>query len=235
MKYDYMITSIAIVLLGRCIDTLQILHYIPYFSTIVQSIREIAPGVPVHCVPLLVVFYVFGYIGMFWFGGIITKDTKFHFASTEYYYLNTFDSFPEAFVTLFNCMVVNNWNLIASGYVNETGSDLCYLFFACFNMLAVLFCLSTITSFFITASMTKLRLHEECLHITAESQSLLFPESLEDHTPPTQSYSTPIRPPIDSVSQHSSPDKRFRLRERGFDPDALFESMRHVGVSFTLH
>lgn len=58
------------------------------------------------------------------------------FAANDYY-LNSFNNFFYSYVTVFELMVVNNWPLIASGYVALSG-PYAWVFFISFNLCSVI-------------------------------------------------------------------------------------------------
>ena len=62
-------------------------------------------------------------VGMFFFGGRITRETeeiRNNDATPDRYTLNNFNDLPSAFVTLFELMVVNNWFINVELYMSIT-------------------------------------------------------------------------------------------------------------------
>lgn len=45
------------------------------------------------------------------------------------YYLNNFNDFASAFVTMFELMVVNNWHVVANMYYDVTDNKWVYVYF----------------------------------------------------------------------------------------------------------
>ena len=86
-------------------------------------------------------------------------------------------------------MVVNNWQVIASGYAAVYGSYV-YVLFVLFNLLVVTVALNVFTAFFISAFMVKL---EEQSEVTLGVASHVRPEfigrSYQSYEPPVYSLS----------------------------------------------
>lgn len=60
----------------------------------------------------LVIIYTFSTVGMFIFGGLVTKETlniKLESSVPFRYYLLNFNDQASSFITLYSLMVVNNW------------------------------------------------------------------------------------------------------------------------------
>ncbi|CAN0401426.1 unnamed protein product, partial [Scytosiphon promiscuus] len=77
------------------------------------------------------------------------------FANSPYYYENNFNSYPEGLVTLFELLVVNNWNMIITGYIHASPlGRWTYLYFLSFITLAVTLALNVLTAIFMTAFTT---------------------------------------------------------------------------------
>lgn len=103
------------------------------------------------------VSYVFASIGVFCFGGLIQKgsDNNPHyqalqdsrFAQNGFWGLN-FNDFTGAFMTLFCCLHVSDFDVIASGYLAVT-SQASRLYFAGWYVIGVLLLLNIVKSFFL--------------------------------------------------------------------------------------
>jgi len=108
----------------------------------IQPLRYLAALVA-HLVPvyhqlgllLFLVYYVFATIGVQLFGGQIYDGHPAlkgsGFAEGEYWSLN-FNDFPSGLVTLFCLMVVNNWFVVADGFLKVTNKSASIFFVAFF-------------------------------------------------------------------------------------------------------
>ena len=90
-------------------------------------------------------------VGMFFFGGRITRETeeiRNNDATPDRYTLNNFNDLPSAFVTLFELMVVNNWFINVELYMSITNyNQWLYLYFCSFYNWGVLVGLNIIVAF----------------------------------------------------------------------------------------
>ena len=93
---------------------------------------------------LYVVFYLFAILGAELFGGKITlTSVKIHSPSSPpFYFLLNVNSYGASLVTLFHCMVVNNWFVSIEMYQNVIAdNNTPYIFFTvfwCFTVLILL-------------------------------------------------------------------------------------------------
>ena len=125
-------------------------------------------------------FHVFCYIGMFaWFGqvGPWLKDV-----GSELYYLNSFNSYLEGLVTLFNLLAVNDWHQIALLYTNEkVGSRWNYLYFIIFNIFVSELLVSIIVGYFVTGFINEFGKQQKKLErMEGLNESLNTDTSFED-------------------------------------------------------
>ena len=85
-------------------------------------------------------YYSWVILGMELWGGEIYEGNPLlegtAFALSNYY-ANNFNNFVFAYVTCFELMVVNNWQVIASGYVALSGTY-AWFFFLSFNLWVVI-------------------------------------------------------------------------------------------------
>lgn len=105
----------------------------------------------INFVSLFVIFYSFAIVGMGLFAGKIHERVPelegTGFALYEYYNVR-FDSFPRALVVLFELMVLNNWHVIAEGFVVVT-SRAHKAFFVLFYFLTVMMSVNIIIAWFL--------------------------------------------------------------------------------------
>ena len=111
---------------------------------------------------LLVTYYLFSIIGMAAFGGKIYQGApglnETAFGQQHYEALN-FNDFPSSMVTLFVLQVVNNWNVVMSGYLAVT-NRWAILFFVLFWLLVVVITLNLVVAFVTVSVVTWAKSHE---------------------------------------------------------------------------
>ena len=153
--------NLTIILLGRCMEMLQVIRLFDQFVVTVNSIVQALPGIISHLITVMFsVMHVFACIGLCVFkcknGPCISPSTDFGHGSGQdpLYSLLNFDTYFSSMVTLFNMLIVNNWNVIAEGYSNTFGVG-GFVFFASYYVAAVMFCLATVTAYFVFAFLTR--------------------------------------------------------------------------------
>lgn len=105
---------------------------------------------------LFLVYYIFATVGVQMFGGRIYKGNLklvgTGFAEAEYWPLN-FNDFPSSLVTLFCLMVVNNWYVVADGFMAVTG-NYAAVFFVLFFVVCNLVVLNILMTLILESSAT---------------------------------------------------------------------------------
>ena len=99
---------------------------------------------------LMTVFYVFSILGGFIFGGKVDANLPQILAndgvSTIYIY-NNFNDFGSGIVTLFELMIVNNWQVIVEMFIDATGISAVRWFFIFFYFFSVTVALNIVVAF----------------------------------------------------------------------------------------
>ena len=119
---------------------------------------------------LFVIFYIFGQIGIYLFGGknYFGNDKVGNDPSVpEFYNLMNFNDFGSAFVTLFALMIVNNWLDIVQVYVDVMGTNWVKWYFIFFYYFSVIVGINIVVAFAIDMYDSVARLDEE-RHNTVE-------------------------------------------------------------------
>mgnify|MGYP003978619159 CR=1 FL=1 len=112
---------------------------------------------------------MFGVIGMELFAGTMhhtINEVKLSSYGLNRYYMNTFDNIYSTFMTLFELMVVNNWNIIMEGYVACTNSEWTRLYFIVWFIVSVVVVMNVCAGFVIDAySLLKPKMKEEVKYL----------------------------------------------------------------------
>jgi len=100
----------------------------------------------------IMIYYSFSVIGDVCFGGTIGRNSEEIFrdlsVANNYVYLN-FNDGASSFVTLFMCMLVSSWHVIAELYTTVTGTQLAKFYFIVFYILSVVIIINIIVAFVI--------------------------------------------------------------------------------------
>lgn len=80
------------------------------------------------------------------------------------YLLFNFNDYPNGMVTLFNLLVMNNWEIWMQSYIDLTGTSWTCIYFISFYLIAVLLLLSLVVAFVLEAffAETELENSEKC-------------------------------------------------------------------------
>jgi hypothetical protein len=146
-------SAIDFILMGRAIDMIRIMRFFPIFRDVVRRSADVLPAMAGPLILVLTTLHVFVYIGMaFWGGAVDIEKMSQNPNVTELYYLNNFNSYAEGLVTMFNVLVLNDWNSLAGVfiYADRCSSPLIvYPFFVAAILIAVFTMLNVITAFFV--------------------------------------------------------------------------------------
>ncbi len=100
---------------------------------------------------VLMVMYAYAIIGMSLFSGLLNVENSqlsdSLYAKSNYFPIN-FNSFVESWFTLFHFLVVNNWNITASGLLAVRGKW-ASLYPISFNIIVVTIMLDVVITFFL--------------------------------------------------------------------------------------
>ncbi|CEL98608.1 unnamed protein product [Vitrella brassicaformis CCMP3155] len=106
---------------------------------------------------LCVCFYVYGVVGIQWFGGLIWPDTPVlqhtDWSDAQFWGCN-FNNMPGALTALFSMLIVNNWNVLEDGLELVTAGKLCRLYTVSFNIICVILILNILVAAVVDAFVT---------------------------------------------------------------------------------
>ena len=123
------------------------------FETFVMIFHRLKESIII----LFLIYYIFGIIGIELFQGYDFQNccknssVESAFSTEGAYYLNNFKDLPRSYVTLFELMVVNNWNIIMEGFAIVVG-DWSRIFFMTYylsNMIVLTIVVSLILESFL--------------------------------------------------------------------------------------
>lgn len=136
----------------RCIRIVRILFNSDHFRPILKGFFEIVKVMYNLFGIVSLIFYPFAILGMALFAGKVTPETVSHTCDYHIlnYYLNNFDNVFHAYVTQFELLVVNNWQVIMYGHISATG-HWAAIFFMTFYVVNVLLVMNVVTVFILEA------------------------------------------------------------------------------------
>ena len=132
---------------------IRIMRFFQIFRDVVRRSADVLPALAGPIVIVLSTIHVFVYFGIvLWGGAIDVAVLSENDQITPLYYLNNFNSYPEGLVTIFNILVVNDWQAVAKVflYADRCSNPLIvYPYFIITILVGVFIMLNVITAFFV--------------------------------------------------------------------------------------
>jgi len=133
------------IVMGRVLRLLRVLFAVEQFENVGNVITSVLDDAWRIIVFLMCVMYIFAAAGMYYYGGLITRDPSsplsYLLKGTDFanscYWANNFNDMLSGINVLFNLLVVNNWTEMADGIQAVSGST-SKLFFLAFHILVVI-------------------------------------------------------------------------------------------------
>lgn len=137
---------IRFVTLVRVLRIFRLFLAIKSFKVITDTFVGILPAASRVIQFLLCVVYIFSWIGMQFFGGLVTRDpsnpTSQLLNGTDFagafYWRNNFNDMLSGANVCFNLLVINNWNVLESGIVAVAATKYSRYFFFTFYVVGVM-------------------------------------------------------------------------------------------------
>jgi len=151
---------IRFIIMVRVVRVARLLFSSPAFQMFGIISFDILPAARSVFMILLFLGYIFASVGMFLYGGLITRDPANPLSYTlleasdfvdNAYWANNFNDMFSGINVLFNLLVVNNWTECEIGFEYVTGAKWVRFFFFSFHLLGVIVISNVVTSFIINA------------------------------------------------------------------------------------
>ncbi|TMW62144.1 hypothetical protein Poli38472_009637 [Pythium oligandrum] len=144
---------IRILLLLRFLRCLRLLVALQSISTMFGVVVRLLPAFTTLYGMLAIVMCEYAAVGVQLFGGKLVRGDP-RLAEVAYgkddYYPNNFNDYASAITTLFELLIVNNWNVIMEG-VETVTSKWCRVYFLSFYVIAVVMVLNLVIAFIVEA------------------------------------------------------------------------------------
>mgnify|MGYP001146136118 CR=1 FL=1 len=141
----------------RSIRLFRLFFHVKRFYHIIGTLLSLLGSLVSYLIVMMALYYIFAIMGQGLFAGLIFEGNPAlegtPFAASQYF-PNNFNNLPAAFVTLFELMVVNNWQVIVSGYTAVRGSG-ARVFFIFFWLLSVAVVVNIVVAFVLDAFVSK--------------------------------------------------------------------------------
>jgi len=126
----------------RKLRLLRLLRSVPQFRLLIEMIAFLVPAMNVFARVIFTFMYIYAIIGM----GLFNFELP-----APYYVANDFRTFAHSLLTLFELMMVNDWNATMGAFYAYTGDSFVHFFFIFWYIFAVIILLNSVTSFALEA------------------------------------------------------------------------------------
>mmetsp|Transcript_16351 Transcript_16351/g.28270 ORF Transcript_16351/g.28270 Transcript_16351/m.28270 type:complete len:882 (+) Transcript_16351:1154-3799(+) len=198
-----------LILFVRKLRLLRLLRSVPQFKLLTELVVYVIPVLAHFAWVMLVFYYMFAIVGMGLFGHITLGK--------EYYQVNDFQTFAQSLLTLFELMVVNDWNVTMKGFYVATGNAWSQLYFIVWYFFAVIVCLNSVTSFALEAldvHISRVRLFEDVQSKRTGNTPGQSPTSIPPPLYPTPSPGVPALNENRELKRSMSYIQRFSTVEK---------------------
>ena len=102
----------ALVVIGRSFEMMTILRCFAEYRAVFRTLFNVAASVTSHCVMIITFLHIYAFVGILLFKDVVTFES--YTLPYPHYYMINFNSYGRAMVTLFELLIVNNWNFLAA-------------------------------------------------------------------------------------------------------------------------
>ncbi|XP_044466336.1 two pore calcium channel protein 1 [Mangifera indica] len=145
---------IRYLLLARMLRLIRILLHVQRYRAFVATFLTLIPSLMPYLGIIFCVLCIYCSLGVQIFGGIVNvgnaKLEETDLASDDYFLFN-FNDYPNGMVTLFNLLVMGNWQAWMQSYAELTGTSWTLVYFISFYLITVLLLLNLVVAFILEA------------------------------------------------------------------------------------
>ncbi|MED6139115.1 mitochondrial thiamine pyrophosphate transporter [Stylosanthes scabra] len=152
---------IRYLLLARMLRLIRLLMHVKQFRGFVATFLTLLPSLMPYFGIIFCVLCIYCSVGVQIFGGLVNagnpKLITSDLADNDYLLFN-FNDYPNGMVTLFNLLVMGNWQVWMQSYKELTGTSWAYLYFISFYLITVLLLLNLVVAFVLEAFFAEIEL-----------------------------------------------------------------------------
>lgn len=152
---------IRFLLIARMLRLIRLLLHVRQCRAFVATFLTLTPSLMPYLGTIFCVLCVYCSLGLQLFGGLVNAGNPRLKATDLYdndYLLFNFNDYPNGMVTLFNLMVMGNWQIWMQGYKVLTGTSWSLTFFISFYLITVLLLLNLVVAFVLEAFFAEMEL-----------------------------------------------------------------------------
>ncbi|XP_070037495.1 two pore calcium channel protein 1A isoform X2 [Nicotiana tomentosiformis] len=145
---------IRYLLIARMLRLIRLLMHVERYRAFVATFFTLIPSLVPYLGTIFCILCFYCSLGLQIFGGIVNTGNP-NLAQTDLagndYLLFNFNDYPNGMVTLFNILVMGNWQVWMQSYKELTGTAWTYAYFVSFYLISVLWLLNLIVAFVLEA------------------------------------------------------------------------------------
>ncbi|CAA3015964.1 two pore calcium channel 1B [Olea europaea subsp. europaea] len=152
---------IRYLLIARMLRLIRLLMRVERYRAFVATFLTLIPSLMPYLGIIFCVLCVYCSLGVQIFGGIVNAgnpNLKGTDLSDDDYLLFNFNDYPNGMVTLFNLLVMGNWQAWMQSYKDLTGTAWTYAYFVSFYLISVLLLLNLVVAFVLEAFFAEMEL-----------------------------------------------------------------------------
>ncbi|XP_072966667.1 two pore calcium channel protein 1 [Typha angustifolia] len=152
---------IRYLLIGRMLRLIRLLLHVQSYKAFVATFLTLIPSLMPYLGILFCVLCVYCSLGLQLFGGIVSSGNPKLEATGLFdndYLLFNFNDYPNGMVTLFNLLVMGNWQVWMQSYMELTGTPWTLAYFISFYLVTILLVLNLIVAFVLEAFFAEMEL-----------------------------------------------------------------------------
>lgn len=164
---------IRYLLIARMLRLIRLLLHVAQYRGFVATFLTLIPSLMPYLGTIFCILCFYCSLGLQIFGGIVNTGNP-NLASTDLadndYYLFNFNDYPSGMVTLFNILVMGNWQVWMQSYKELTGTAWTYVYFVSFYLISVLWLLNLIVAFVLEAFQAEMDLEASASSVDGEDK-----------------------------------------------------------------
>ncbi|KAI3472481.1 hypothetical protein Pfo_030869 [Paulownia fortunei] len=145
---------IRYLLIARMLRLIRLLMHVQQYRAFVATFLTLIPSLMPYLGTIFCVLCIYCSLGVQIFGGIVNAGNP-NLIGTDLedndYLLFNFNDYPNGMVTLFNLLVMGNWQVWMQSYKNLTGTAWTYVYFISFYLITILLLLNLVVAFVLEA------------------------------------------------------------------------------------
>ncbi|CAI0549728.1 unnamed protein product [Linum tenue] len=152
---------IRYLLLARMLRLIRLLMYVRTYRAFLATFLTLIPSLMPYLGTIFCILCIYCSLGVQIFGGIVNAGNP-NLEATDLagndYLLFNFNDYPNGMVTLFNLLVMGNWQVWMQSYTELTGSRWTVAYFISFYLITVLLLLNLVVAFVLEAFFAEMEL-----------------------------------------------------------------------------